>query len=299
MSKLFSSERLAHHASVFLDLMGPAGVLGRDAPDAPGGGAGERLFRFAPGTTTYGGTSEILRSRIAEAGLGLRAEPGVSFDLTPTDLQLELRDSFDAFLAKEVTSTVVRDAEPLGFDPRVWTKLCELGALEMVLPGAAESVSGLWEHALLAGLVGEHVAPVPYLEAAPSRALLGEPFDRHVSRRRRRFAVISLIPRPIDTAGRQVVPNGAIADAFLARRGDTVVLIDRPPGAEPAANLASSPIAVFDAADLADVDVVARGPKGIAAWETVLTEWRLGLAAALAAIAHRTLELATERAPHA
>lgn len=62
MSKLYSSERLAHHAGVVLDLMGSAGALA---------GTPERLYRFAPGTVTYGGTSEILRSRIAEAGLAL------------------------------------------------------------------------------------------------------------------------------------------------------------------------------------------------------------------------------------
>lgn len=76
MSKLYSSERLAHHASVLLDLMGASGVLTADEATAPGGGEGERLYRFAPGTMTYGGTSEILRSRIAEAGLALARSRG-------------------------------------------------------------------------------------------------------------------------------------------------------------------------------------------------------------------------------
>jgi alkylation response protein AidB-like acyl-CoA dehydrogenase len=76
MSKLFSSERLIEHTGVMLDLMGEAGCLISGTHGAVGSGEAERLYRFAPGTTIYGGTSEILRSRIAETGLGLARSRG-------------------------------------------------------------------------------------------------------------------------------------------------------------------------------------------------------------------------------
>ena len=40
-------------------------------PEAPAEGEAEWAYRYALGTTTYGGTSEVQRGIIAEHGLGL------------------------------------------------------------------------------------------------------------------------------------------------------------------------------------------------------------------------------------
>ena len=71
MSKLFASEALTRQSADFVDLLGPDGIRSHGDPTAPAGGAADYDFRFALGTTTYGGTSEIQRNIIAQRGLGL------------------------------------------------------------------------------------------------------------------------------------------------------------------------------------------------------------------------------------
>lgn len=67
MSKLLSSELFRQDSADLLDLTAPASLLRGKDP------AGEinLAYRHAPGTTIYGGTSEIQRSQIAERVLGL------------------------------------------------------------------------------------------------------------------------------------------------------------------------------------------------------------------------------------
>jgi alkylation response protein AidB-like acyl-CoA dehydrogenase len=71
MAKLFASEALTRQSADFVDLLGPDGIRRQGDPAAPAGGAADYDFRFALGTTTYGGTSEIQRNIIAQRGLGL------------------------------------------------------------------------------------------------------------------------------------------------------------------------------------------------------------------------------------
>ncbi len=71
MAKLFASEAITRQAGDFVDLLGPDGIRSKGDPGAPAGGAAEYAFRFALGTTTYGGTSEVQRNVIAQRGLGL------------------------------------------------------------------------------------------------------------------------------------------------------------------------------------------------------------------------------------
>jgi alkylation response protein AidB-like acyl-CoA dehydrogenase len=71
MAKLFSSEALTRQAADFMDMLGPDGIRADGDPTAVEGGIAEYSYRFALGTTTYGGTSEIQRNIIAQRGLGL------------------------------------------------------------------------------------------------------------------------------------------------------------------------------------------------------------------------------------
>jgi alkylation response protein AidB-like acyl-CoA dehydrogenase len=71
MAKLFASEALTRQAADFMDMLGPDGIRADGDPSAVAGGIAEYSFRFALGTTTYGGTSEIQRNIIAQRGLGL------------------------------------------------------------------------------------------------------------------------------------------------------------------------------------------------------------------------------------
>ncbi|MCU1463652.1 MAG: acyl-CoA dehydrogenase domain protein [Acidimicrobiales bacterium] len=71
MAKLFSSESVQRCTADLLDLMGTEGLLTQDQPDAPAAGAVEAAHRKAAVARIYGGTSEVLRSIVAERGLGL------------------------------------------------------------------------------------------------------------------------------------------------------------------------------------------------------------------------------------
>ena len=71
MTKLFTSEQLAADARDLLDLAAPDSLLSRSAEGAAGGGRIEFSYRHAAGTRIYAGSSEIMRSVIAQLALGL------------------------------------------------------------------------------------------------------------------------------------------------------------------------------------------------------------------------------------
>ena len=71
MAKLFSSESIQRSCSTLLDVLGADGVLDEQASGAPAAGAVEYAYRKGAVARIYGGSSEIMRSIIAERGLGL------------------------------------------------------------------------------------------------------------------------------------------------------------------------------------------------------------------------------------
>ena len=71
MSRILSSELFIEDACDLIDLVGPRGLLPHGEPDAIGDGWLEYAHRFAQGTATYGGTTDVHRNIIAERLLGL------------------------------------------------------------------------------------------------------------------------------------------------------------------------------------------------------------------------------------
>ncbi len=71
MAKLFASEALTRQSADFVDMLGPDGLRRDGDPLAVAEGIAEYYYRFAMGTTIYGGTSEVQRNIIAQRGLGL------------------------------------------------------------------------------------------------------------------------------------------------------------------------------------------------------------------------------------
>lgn len=71
LARVYSAEMFMRAASVLLDVVGAAGVLPHGAEGAVAHGIPEELFRFAPGTVIYGGTTDIFRNLIAEKYLKL------------------------------------------------------------------------------------------------------------------------------------------------------------------------------------------------------------------------------------
>lgn len=71
MGRIVSSENLIRSARDLIDLVGPEGLLAHGADGAVAGGWIEYSHRFAQGTATYGGTTDVHRNIIAERMLGL------------------------------------------------------------------------------------------------------------------------------------------------------------------------------------------------------------------------------------
>jgi alkylation response protein AidB-like acyl-CoA dehydrogenase len=73
---LFGPESYVRWAAEVLDMVGPVAMVAWSEPDAVAGGAFEYHYRSAVASTIYGGSSEVLRSLIAEQRLGLpRSRP--------------------------------------------------------------------------------------------------------------------------------------------------------------------------------------------------------------------------------
>ena len=71
MGRIYAAEALGRATSDLLELVGPAGLLPHGADGVVEEGLPEFTFRFAPGTTIYGGTTEVHRNQVAEQYLGL------------------------------------------------------------------------------------------------------------------------------------------------------------------------------------------------------------------------------------
>ncbi|HVV31200.1 MAG TPA: acyl-CoA dehydrogenase family protein, partial [Mycobacteriales bacterium] len=100
-------------------------------------------------------------------------------DLQLSPEQKQLVDAFAGLYAKCSTGERVRQAEPAGFDPELWSELVDNGVLQMAL---AESAGG-WgasrlDLALVAEVHGAHVGSAPLVEAQAAVQMLaaaGEP----------------------------------------------------------------------------------------------------------------------------
>ena len=76
MGRIFSADYFIRGAADLIDLVGPDGLLPHGTDGAIGDGWIEYCHRYAQGTATYGGTTDIHRNIIAERMLGLpRSSP--------------------------------------------------------------------------------------------------------------------------------------------------------------------------------------------------------------------------------
>ena len=71
MSAIFGPESTIRIGSQLMDLTAPDSVLSRGAEGAVGDGEIELGYRLGTAMAIYGGTSEILRSIVAQVGLGM------------------------------------------------------------------------------------------------------------------------------------------------------------------------------------------------------------------------------------
>ena len=224
-------------------------------------------------------------------------------DLSLSDEQQALVGSFTDLLTKHASIERVRESEPGGFDPVLWTALREIGVVEMGVPEARGGWgAGLLELALAAEQVGATVAPAPVIEAQVAARLLAR-LDGDGSAAALAAAIagerlVTLAVRPIVGPVAGLVPAAAIADDVLVLDGDRLVLVPIGDANRRAVdNLAGAPLADVS---LSDAGVgLATGDAAVEAFEAAIDDWLTLTAAALvgmAASAHRiTCEYAVER----
>ena len=218
-------------------------------------------------------------------------------DLSLSDEQRQLVDSFAAIYARESTSERVRAAEPSGFDPKLWKALLDTGAVEM----AVDEASGGWgasevELALIAEQFGRTVASAPVIDSQVGARLLAHCGSAGAGLLADVLAGVKLItfaPRPGNGDSLKLVPAGAVADAVLAIVDDRLVAVPVDENRRPVENLGSLPLADIEVDDVA---VLAEGADGFRLFSSALDLWLTLTAAALAGAAKRAVEIGVEYA---
>lgn len=218
-------------------------------------------------------------------------------DLSLSDEQRQLVDSFAAMYGREFTSERVRAAEPLGFDQKLWQALQETGALEM----AVDEVDGGWgasvlELALCAEQYGRALASAPVIEAQVAARLLaacGRAGAPWLAAALAGEKLVSFAPRPYGGTTLGLVPAGAVADAVVALVDGRLLAA---PVVEPAIvqNLGSLPLADIAVGD--DVALLADGEQASRLFSRGVDEWLTLTAAALAGVANKAVEIGVEYA---
>ena len=221
-----------------------------------------------------------------------------------TEEQDALRDAVARFLEKASTAESVREAEPLGWDPKVWSGLTDMGVPTLgVSDERGGSGASLRDLAVVAEACGARLVAAPVVETMVAARLLarfanpsshGGPGGGAAALTRLIDAgpPVALAVRPAVDGVAHLVPGGAVAAAVVALDGDDLVVLDRSgradvadapdaadtgatgvgPAASPA-NLGSAPLADIDLAGT-DRTVLATGADARAAHALAVDEWR-------------------------
>jgi alkylation response protein AidB-like acyl-CoA dehydrogenase len=225
------------------------------------------------------------------------------FELRRQDLSLDadqqaVRQGFGEFFAKEVPSSVVRAAEPLGFDADLWLRVVDMGVAAMGLPESAGGDGAtLVDLALVAEEHGRVVAPVPLVAHVVATRLLaraGAAADV-VAAAAAGERLVTLALQPVVGAARQLVPDAAIARdvlAWSAEGGLSLHTAKHPAAHVP--NQGSTPLAWWDPQAAGQGVRLASGPEAERLFRTAVAEWKLLTAAALVGIADTALHLGVE-----
>src|SRR3954453_18824077 len=129
--------------------------------------------------------------------------------LEASDDQAMLQAEMRRFFERESTSEIVREAEPLGFSPRLWRRAAELGLASMCAPAdVGGGASDLLDAGLVVEQLGRTIAPVPLVEhltatRALARAGAPQPSAGEIA---------TLALRPARDGVWHLVPAGAVAD---------------------------------------------------------------------------------------
>jgi alkylation response protein AidB-like acyl-CoA dehydrogenase len=224
------------------------------------------------------------------------------FELRRQDFSLDenqeaVRDAFADFFAKECPTSVVRAAEPLGYDKALWSKLLGMGVAAMSLP---ESQGGdgatLVDLVLIAGECGRSLAPVPFISHVVATRLLartGAPAEV-LDAASRGERIFTLAPHKVVGNPPQLVPDAAIATDVIALTGDRLALFSATAPEPHVPNQGCTPLAWWQPDDSAAVTELGTGAEAAEQFATAAREWKLLMAAALVEMTEAALHLAVE-----
>ena len=211
--------------------------------------------------------------------------------------QAMLQESFLRLFQNESTSARIRAAEPLGFDPVLWAQLVAAGA-PMMRVSEADGGAGLgtFEAILIAEAAGRHLASAPVIESIVSaRALAeagGEVAQDWLKQVAEQGRIVTLALHDEASASQQLVPAGAIADAIIVLDGDALVLLELNEKPQLIPNLGTLPLArvALGSGAAGRRTVLVEGEDARRIWASAKEEWKLLVAATLAAIGMKALD---------
>jgi alkylation response protein AidB-like acyl-CoA dehydrogenase len=233
-------------------------------------------------------------------------------DLSLTDEQSQLRETVGSFLERHCDTTVVRAAEPLGFEESLSKGVRELGLVDLAVAAQAGGAGGdLADLAIACELLGAHLAPVPLVEMACAARLLGKLIEQGklapdskakagglLSELTEGGEITTIALQPPGRPPREVhpvlrwVPAGAIADHVLYLDDEELCVARAIPKAQSAANLGFFPLADLDLLAEAEPEILASGSKIARLWEETLNAWRALSGSWLVGAGQRALEIA-------
>ena len=212
--------------------------------------------------------------------------------------QLAVQEMFSELLGRHCPPERVREAEPGGFDPELWSIVLAQDALAMALPQSLGGVgSSNVDCALVAEQVGRSAAPVPLIDAlaglraiAPHHAQLQpEELESLASG----GEVLTIAPIPLDARPVQLLPSGSIATRVIACEDERVLLYEGGPWPH-VENLGEIPAAWWSAEDADGAVVLASGPEHRRAFLEAVASWSVMVAAAVTGLGQSAIDVAVD-----
>src|SRR6202022_4290331 len=158
-----------------------------------------------------------------------REESGV--DLRLSEEQRAVRETFAALFRKEATPQRVRAAELSGLDQDLWRRFSETEALGIgVASDCGGAGGGLLELALVAEEAGRRLAPIPVAETAPGGRLPGRFGEKELIGPVLTGSSIVSLATGRGPVEKQLLVDGALADAILSAEGGSLLYVIRPAG---------------------------------------------------------------------
>jgi len=213
-------------------------------------------------------------------------------DLRPTPEQNQLVEVYTAVYTKHCSAEAVMAAEPSGHSPQLWSRIQEVGAVEMAV-GEADERASLLDLALAAEQHGRYLAPTPMIEAQVAARLLAAldspDAEAALSAVLAGEHLVTIAVRPAAGGTAALVPAGAVADHAIVLDGGQLKLAPLRESSCAVHNTGCLPLA--DVRLDADATVLADGASALSAFSDAVDEWRVLTASALHGLAARALEI--------